>query len=126
MNPNTPSITLLFERIASYEQTTLELIKLSFVDKFAEIVSSIVFQIIIGFLIFMFALTLNVGAAFWIGDLMGKTYLGFFMVAFFYAIITSILFSFGSNLIKERLVNKLIVVLLYTLKHEKNEPKRFD
>jgi hypothetical protein len=120
MNPNDSSIELLFERIENYGITTFELLKLSLIDKFADIISSIIPKIIIYFSLIMFVLIINIGIALWLGDLLGKNYFGFFAVAFFYALIALIVSVFGHDLIKVPLSNNLITKLLEPHNHEKN------
>jgi hypothetical protein len=120
MNPNDSSIEMLFERVENYGITTVELLKLSFIDKFADVVSSIALKIAIYFSLVMFVLIINIGIALWLGDLLGKNYFGFFAVALFYALIAFIVSIYGDDLIKEPLSNKLISKLLEPHSHEKN------
>lgn len=121
MNHSDSSIEMFFEKVENYGITTSELFKLSFIEKFTDIVSSIVLKIAIYFSIFMFALIINIGIALWLGDLMGKIYLGFFVVALFYALIAFIIRFYGSEYIKAPLSNKLIIKLLESHRHEKSE-----
>ncbi len=123
MNPNDSLIEMLFEKVENYGITTAELFKLSFIDKFADVVSSIALKIAIYFSLIMFVLIINIGIALWVGDLLGKAYLGFFAMAIFYALIASIISIFGREYIKTPLSNILIIKLLETHSHEKRESK---
>ncbi len=121
MNPNDSSIEKLFERVEKYGITSIELFKLSFIDKFTDVVSSIVLKIAIYFSLLMFVLIINIGIALWLGDVLGKSYFGFFVVALFYALIAFIINIYGFEIIKNPLSNKLIIKLLEPQSHEKNQ-----
>jgi hypothetical protein len=123
MNPNDSSIEMLFERVEKYGITTVELLKLSFIDKFADVISSIALKIAIYFSVVMFVLIINIGIALWLGDLLGKSYLGFFAMALFYALITFIVSIYGRNMIKIPISNRLIIKLLESHSYENGEPK---
>ena len=81
MNDNQTPIEALFEKAEDYSKTTLELFKLNAIDKTAEIVSSLAVRLAILLAVVLFVLVLNIGVALWIGELLGKTYYGFFVVA---------------------------------------------
>lgn len=123
MNPKDSSIEILFEKIENYGITSAELFKLSFIDKFADLVSSIALKTSIYFSVVTFVLIANIGIALWLGDLLGKTYLGFFVMALFYALVASLTCIYGHEYIKKPLNNRLIIKLLELYSHEKNEPK---
>jgi hypothetical protein len=102
----------LLEKAESYGKTTLELIKLKTVDKVADGTSSLVawFAVIVALILFFTAL--NIGIALLIGDMLGKSWLGFFVVAGFYALIALILYIFRNRWIKkpvgETIINQLL------------------
>ena len=121
MNSKDSSIEMLFEKVENYGITTAELFKLSFIDKFADVVSSIAYKLAIYFSVVMFVLIMNMGIALWLGDLLGKTYLGFFVMALFYALIAFIIHIYGRKYIKTPLSNRLIIKLLESHSHEKSE-----
>jgi hypothetical protein len=100
MNNSEKSIELLFEKVENYGKTTIELFKLNAIDKTADAVSSLAMQLIIFLAIGLFALSINIGIALWIGDLLGKTYYGFFIVAGFYAITVLVVYAYRTKLIK--------------------------
>jgi hypothetical protein len=123
MNSKESSIEMLFERVENYGITTIELLKLRFIDKFVDVVSSIALKIAVYFSIVMFVLIINIGIALWLGELLGKTYFGFFSVAIFYAIVGFLISIYGNEIIKVPLSNRLITKLLEPHSHEKSEPK---
>jgi hypothetical protein len=104
--PNT--IETLFESIEAYGKTTYELSKLKALDATSSVAASLVSRIIILLTIFLFVFVLSVGVALMIGDVMGKTYYGFFIVAAFYLITSIIAYYTLDNVIKNS-INKLII-----------------
>lgn len=86
MEDNTNIFESLLERASEYGKTSYELVKLKAVDQTSDVVSSFVPHSIVFVLIASFILFLNLGLAFWLGDLMGKVFYGFFVVAAFYVI----------------------------------------
>lgn len=102
----------LFERIEAYGKTSLELIKLKALDKTTEVVSTGISRGITVMVFFMFLVLINIGAALWLGDLLGKSYYGFFCVAVFYGLLGVVLYFFMHKLIKKSVGNSLILQLL--------------
>lgn len=112
MNDNPTPIEALFEKAEDYSKTTLELFKLNAIDKTAEIVSSLAVRLAILLAVVLFVLVLNIGVALWIGELLGKTYYGFFVVAGIYAIITILLYVFRNRWIRYPVSNAIITQML--------------
>jgi hypothetical protein len=84
----------LLERITEYGKTSYELVKLNVVDKTSDSVSSLMAYAIVKVIAVCFLLFVNLGIAFWLGDILGKIYYGFFLVAAFYGLVTFILHFF--------------------------------
>jgi len=98
----------LLESATEYGKTTYELIKLRLLDKTSDIVSSmiphsIVFVLLISFLVFV-----NLGLALWLGDIFGGVFLGFFAVAAFYGLSGIILHFFFHKRIKNYICDYII------------------
>jgi hypothetical protein len=110
LNLEEPSALLeqLVEKGEQYGKTTLELLKLRTIDKTAEVSSNMVSWLIVGVFAVLFFLVLNIGVALWLGELMGKSYYGFFVVSGFYAFLAVIFTVFRKQLIKEPLNNSII------------------
>jgi hypothetical protein len=101
----------LVETMEEYGKTSFELARLVAVKKTAKIISSAIptaALVVIGSL-FMFSVTM--GMSLWIGDLLGKSWKGFFCVAGFYAL-GAILISFFLREPFRRRVNRLLVLHL--------------
>jgi fatty acid desaturase len=112
MEENQNTIESLFERVVEYGKTSLELVKLKVVDKITDLVSSLVPNSVVFILIMVFVLFLNLGLAFWLGEIIGKTYYGFFIVAGFYGIVGVIVHFFMHKKLKKITGNYLIKQIL--------------
>ncbi len=106
------SIESLLESAAEYGKTSYELVKLKTIDKTSDVVSSLIPHAVV-FLIFMsFLLFLNLGLAFWLGEIFGNMFYGFFVVAAFYGIIGLALHFFMHNSIKKKISDYIIIQAL--------------
>ncbi len=111
MDNNVTAIELLFERAENYSKTSVELVKLKIIDKTANVMSSLVTQLVITIVVALFILSITVGLSLWIGELLGKTYYGFFVTAGFYALVGVLVYTFRRQWIKEPLSNTIITQL---------------
>ena len=116
MNNTATPIESLFERAEDYSKTTLELFKLSAIDKSADVFSSLAVRFAIFMVGAVFTLVINIGVAMWLGELLGKPYYGFFVVAIFYALVMSLLYLFRNEWIKTPVSNSIITQM--TKQHE--------
>lgn len=102
----------LIENAREYGKTSLELYKLRAIEKSSEI-SSIFISRLVAFYVFgLFILMVSFGLAFWLGDFMGKVYLGFLCVGGFYGVTGAIIYFFMHNWMKER-TNQLIIKQMF-------------
>jgi len=81
-------IESLVIKVEAYSKTNFELFKLKAVDKTADISSRLLSRTLLLIAISFFALFINIGLSFWIGELLGKIYYGFAVVAGFYALVS--------------------------------------
>ncbi|HMJ45860.1 MAG TPA: hypothetical protein VK498_00925 [Ferruginibacter sp.] len=102
------NIQLLIDRAGDYLETRLELLKLKATQKSSDIVSSIVSTVILVSIMIMFFIILNIGLALLIGELLGKSYYGFFALAGFYLIAGLIFSAFRNKWVKEPVTNSFI------------------
>jgi fatty acid desaturase len=102
----------LLESAKEYSRTSLELIKLNVIDKVAEILSSAIPLSVVIILFSSFLLFLSVGLAFWLGDLTGKIFYGFFIVAGFYILLAVIIHFLMHKRIKKVIGDYFIRQLL--------------
>ena len=112
MENNSKMIESLFERAAEYGKTSYELVKLKLIDKTSDTVSSILPHSIVIILLASFLVFLNLGLAFWLGEIVGGIFYGFFIVAGFYFIAGIIMHFFFHKWLKKRISNYIIKMLI--------------
>jgi hypothetical protein len=112
MEENTNLFESLFEKAADYGKTSYELAKLKTIDKTSDVVSTTVPHLFFMLLIVSFMLFLNIGIAFWLGEILDKVYYGFFVVAGFYCILGLVLRLFMHKWIKNKVQNYFIKQVL--------------
>jgi len=108
MDEQSGFVESLIEKGEQYGKTTIELLKLKTLDKSADVASNLVSWFIVGVFAVLFFLILNIGVALWIGELLGKSYYGFFAVSGFYLLLALIFGIFRKQLIKNP-VNESII-----------------
>jgi hypothetical protein len=109
--PATP-IEALFEKTEAYLKTTIGLFRLRAIGKSADVISTLASKIVFIIIGFFIAVMLNIGLALWIGELLGKTYFGFFTVTGFYIVVAIILYFSHSQLIKKPVSDSIIIQML--------------
>ncbi len=112
MTDNATPIESLFERVENYSKTTLELYKLQAIDKSADVVSSLVSRLAVFMAVALSILIINIGFALWIGEVLGNSYYGFFIIGGFYAIVAILINAFRHSLIKYPVSNSIITQML--------------
>jgi hypothetical protein len=112
MEDNTKLLESLLERAAEYGKTSYELVRLKALDKTTDIVSSLVPHSVVIVLIASFMLFLNLGLALWLGELFGKMFYGFFVVAGFYFLAGIFIHLFMNKWLKRVVGNYFIKHLL--------------
>ena len=112
MDDKVNQIESLFERATEYGKTSFELAKLKVIDKITDFVSSLLPQSVVFVLIGVFILFFNLGLAFWLGEILGKIYYGFFIVAGFYCIVGIITHFFMHKKLKKIAGNYFIKQVL--------------
>ena len=105
-------IESLFEKAEEYAKTNVDLFKLKAIDKSADVVSSLASKFIILIVVSLITIMVNIGLALWIGELMGKTYYGFFIVAAFYVLVACMLYIMREQFIKTPVSNSIITQML--------------
>jgi hypothetical protein len=112
MDEQSGLIETLIEKGEQYGKTTIELLKLKTLDKSADVVSNMVSWMIVVIFAVLFFLILNIGVALWLGELLGKSYYGFFAVSGFYALLAIVFTLFRKPWIKKPLNNSIITQVL--------------
>jgi fatty acid desaturase len=112
MEDNAKLIESLLEKATEYGKTSLELAKLKAVDKTSDIVSTFIPHYLVLIIIAVFLLFLNLGLAFWLGEILGKTFYGFFIIAAFYCFTGIVVHFFMHDRLKMIISNFVVKLLL--------------
>ena len=86
MDNNVKLIESLIESTIKYGLAEVELVKLKTLDKLTDVVSGFIPHIVVFIILVLFLIFFNFGLAFWLGNLIGNNFYGFFAIAAFYAI----------------------------------------
>jgi hypothetical protein len=112
MDAGATPIETLLERAENYAKTSVELIKLSTIDKTSDVVSSLMSRLAVFMIVALFAFVINIGLSLWIGDMLGKNYYGFFAVAGFYLLLVGVFYTYRTRMIKHPIQNSIIAEML--------------
>lgn len=93
-------------------KTSFELVKLNVIDKTSDGLSALLAHAIVKVIVACFVLFINLGIAFWIGDMLGEIYYGFFIIAAFYALVAFILYFYMRIGMKSVLYDYLVKQML--------------
>ena len=102
----------LIDKAEGYAKTSFELCKLKTVSKSAAIISTFVSRGFVIVSLSLFMVFVNIGLAIWLGNLLGKLYLGFFCIAIFYVLLATVLYFFMHNYIKKQVSNAIVSEML--------------
>lgn len=94
-------------------ESKLHLWKLKAVDKTAQFASTGVWSICLFVIGIFFVLMVNIGLALWVGELLGKSYYGFFVLSLFYVLLGVLLYAFRKQLVKTPTINFIIKSFLH-------------
>jgi hypothetical protein len=101
-------IESVIERAEAYAKTTYELSKLKSLQTTINVVNALIPRLTVILMLSLFALVLNIGIALLLGEMLGKSFYGFFIVAGFYLVAGIILHFFLAKWIKKP-VSDLII-----------------
>lgn len=108
METTANSIESLFEKAEAYGRTTYTLSKLKLLETTNIVVTSLVARLSTILMISMFSFVLSIAVALWLGDILGKAYYGFFIVAGFYLLAGIVLHFFLHRWVKKP-ISELII-----------------
>ncbi len=114
METDTPvnEIESLLERVETYAKTSYELAKLKSLNAATEVSTSLISRLSVIIMASLFVLIFNIGVALLLGELLGKNYYGFFIVAGFYLIASIVLHYFMYKWIKKPVSDSIILQAL--------------
>lgn len=84
-------IEMLFGKVESYTKTTIELYRLKAIDKLTDVFATIASGLILAVIIALFFILFSIGLALFLGELLGKSYYGFFALSGLYGLIAIII-----------------------------------
>ncbi len=108
MEENPTPIDSLFKKITEFLVTYIELLKLRSVEKATSAISTILPDLVVSILMLVFLLFINLGAAFWLGEVLGRSYFGFLLVGSFYLIVGFLFHFLLRGRIRKAAANYLI------------------
>lgn len=105
-------IELLFEKIEEYATTTFELTRLKLLKTAAIMAPSLISRIIVVWVFFFCTFLLSIGIALFLGELLGKLYYGFLIIAAFYFVVGIVLYFYLHKWIKKPIGDLIIKQVL--------------
>lgn len=108
MEKPTSPIESLAESAEAYGKTTYELSKLKALEVVSKVVASLLSKLMVVFAIALSVFALSIGFALMIGDLLGKSWYGFFIVAAFY-LASGIILNYSLHKWLKKLVSDLVI-----------------
>ncbi len=98
----------LIDHAKEYAENKLDLIALNVQDKASDVVSSIIAGLVLGIVSILILMFLSIGAAWWLGQILGSPSIGFFCIAGFYILLGIVVYSSREQLIRLPIINFLI------------------
>lgn len=111
MENNEGPLQTLLLHAEQYGKTSIELLKMKTIDKVVDVASTFISRTLLAIIAVFFALTLTIALSLWLGDVLGKTYYGFLVMASVYALVGLILFFFHPT-IKSKMTNSILAQML--------------
>lgn len=113
-------VEMLYEKAEQYAKTSLELYKLQAIDKITDVVATVVSRFAILVVVALFFILLSFGLAFYLGEVLGKTYYGFFALALFYALFAFVLSVVRKKWLEDKMNDYLINQIFKEKKNASN------
>jgi hypothetical protein len=101
-------LSSLLDSVEDYSKTNLELIKLKGLDKASDMAGGFISRLIAITIGLTFLLMASIGVAFWLGDVLGRIWYGFFVVAAFYGLLGLIIYFIMHNGLKRAFADMII------------------
>jgi hypothetical protein len=108
LEENAKLIESLLEKAGDYGKTSFELFKLKALDKTTDVASTLIPHAIVLILLASSMLLVNFGIAFWLGEILGNNYYGFFVMGGFYVITGLVVHFFFHKKIKNLVWNYMV------------------
>jgi hypothetical protein len=98
----------IVHRAEAYGKTSIELAELKGLETSTIVASSLLARLAVISVISLFVVVLSIGIAMWLGDLLGKSYYGFFIVAAVYLLAGILLHFFLHKWMRRSLFDFII------------------
>ena len=98
----------LLSKTIEYVETHINFFKLKSIEKSSQIITSIIWRMIVISMCIFAMLFINIGISFWLGELMGKVYYGFLITGLFYLLTGLVLYIFKEKWIKLPIGNAIV------------------
>lgn len=98
----------MIDKLKDYVNVRIELAKLSVIEKGSKLFATVITDSIIGILFVLTFVFASFGLCFYLSEVIGNTYVGFFIVAGFYLLIGLIVYAIKDNILEKRLANRVI------------------
>lgn len=108
MESPSSSTELLFESLETYSKTTFELAKFKALEALSKTIAAVFASLGMVIMLSLFVVLFSIGVAMLLGEVLGKIYYGFFIVAAFYLLVGLLSHFFLYQWIKVPIGNILI------------------
>lgn len=108
MEPEPNKVESLLQNANEHLETKLKLLKWKVALKSSEIISGNASRLVLLAFLSLFVFVLSIAIGFYLGDLLGKVYYGFFVLAGFYGLCILIVYLFKDKWIKIPVSNGII------------------
>lgn len=112
MENTASALETLIERVESYGKVTLELTRLKALGAVSRVMAGLGVRIGVFVFLSLFMIIVSLGVALWLGEVMGKIYYGFFVVAGFYFLV-SILVHFVFHKWMKKWLTRIIIKQIF-------------
>lgn len=108
----------LFEKATNYAETRMDLFKLKATKQATDIASATASHTIFYVIIGVAVMILNIGIGLWLGELLGKSYYGFFALSVLYLVAGFIFKAMRKKIIETPITNSIIRKIYNNGSHE--------
>jgi membrane protein len=116
-------VDAIMGNVKEYVQLHLQLVLLNVYEKVSQVISAATAAIILGVFGVIVLLFASIGLAVWVGTLLEKPFLGYFIVAGFYMLVAGVLLWQRNALIRLPVVNSVVRIIYYAEEEEEEEEK---
>ncbi|MEP7322152.1 MAG: phage holin family protein [Saprospiraceae bacterium] len=102
------TIETLIETTEAYAKTSFQLAKIQIQGIVTTILSRLIIRMVLVCVLLFFILLFNIGFALWLGEIIGKNYFGFFILAGFYLVLGLVVHLFLKDQIRNSVTNFIV------------------